>query len=105
MHAIQGETADASVVGPDVGAAGLDVGLTRWRIHNLAITVARTDDAARVNVAESMLRGTPEHTMQDDAVQAAEAELRRAAREGQWRTRSRRRWWDMGSGSEFRHDQ
>lgn len=80
VHGIQGETADASVAGPDVDAAGLYVGLTRGRIHNLAITVARNDAAAQINVAESMLRGTPELTMQD-AVHAAEAELRRAAGE------------------------
>src|SRR5690606_38354896 len=75
-----GETVDASIVGPDVDAAGLYVGLTRGRVHNVAIVVARTDAAARERVAESMLRGTPELTMQD-AMRAAEAEMRRAARE------------------------
>ena len=80
VHGIQGETADASIVGPDVDAAGLYVGLTRGRIHNVAIAVARTDDVAREAAAQSMMRGTPELTMQD-AVRAAEAELRRAARD------------------------
>lgn len=80
VHGIQGETADASIVGPDVDAAGLYVGLTRGRLHNVAIAVARTDAEARETVAQSMIRGTPELTMQD-AVRAAEAELRRAARE------------------------
>jgi exodeoxyribonuclease V alpha subunit len=79
VHGVQGDTADASVVGPDVDAAGLYVGLTRGRVHNVAIVVARTDVAARECLAESMQRGTPELTMQD-AVRAAEAELRRAAR-------------------------
>ena len=79
VHGVQGDTADASVVGPDVDAAGLYVGLTRGRMHNVAIVVARTDAAARECLAESMQRGTPELTMQD-AVHAAEAEMRRAAR-------------------------
>ncbi|MFB7894682.1 AAA family ATPase [Microbacterium sp. NPDC056044] len=78
VHGVQGDTADASVVGPDVDAAGLYVGLTRGRVHNVAIVVARTDAAARECLAESMQRGTTELTMQD-AVRAAEAELRRAA--------------------------
>jgi len=33
VHGVQGNTADASVVGPDVDAAGLYVGLTRGRVH------------------------------------------------------------------------
>ncbi|KQP70609.1 hypothetical protein ASF40_12715 [Microbacterium sp. Leaf288] len=79
VHGVQGDTADASVVGPDVDAAGLYVGLTRGRLSNVAIVVARTDAAARECLAESMQRGTPELTMQD-AVRAAQAEVRRAAR-------------------------
>lgn len=79
VHGVQGDTADASVVGPDVDAAGLYVGLTRGRVHNVVIVVARTDAAARERLAESMQRGTTELTMQD-AVRAAEAEVRRAAR-------------------------
>lgn len=79
VHGVQGDTADASVVGPDVDAAGLYVGLTRGRLSNVAIVVARTDAAARECLAESMQRGTPELTMQD-AFRAAEAEVRRAAR-------------------------
>ncbi|MGP3536415.1 AAA family ATPase [Microbacterium sp. RD1] len=79
VHGVQGDTADASVVGPDVDAAGLYVGLTRGRVHNVAIVVARTDVAARECIAESMQRGTPELTIQD-AVRAAQAEMRRAAR-------------------------
>ena len=46
VHGIQGETTDAAVVGPDVDAAGLYVGLTRGRHQNVAITVARTDEEA-----------------------------------------------------------
>lgn len=79
VHGVQGDTADASVVGPDVDAAGLYVGLTRGRVHNLAVVVAPTDAAARERLVESMQRGTQELTIQD-AVRAAEAELRRAAR-------------------------
>ena len=79
VHGVQGDTADASVAGPDVDAAGLYVGLTRGRLSNVAVVVARTDAAARECLAESMQRGTPELTMQD-AVRAAEAEVRRAAR-------------------------
>jgi hypothetical protein len=79
VHGVQGDTADASVVGPDVDAAGLYVGLTRGRLHNVAIVVARTDAAARECLTESMQRGTPELTMQD-AVRAAHAEILRAAR-------------------------
>lgn len=79
VHGAQGDTADASVVGPDVDAAGLYEGLTRGRAHNIAIVVPRADAAARECVAESMQRGTPELTMQD-AVRSAQEELRRAAR-------------------------
>ena len=79
VHGVQGDTADASVVGPDVDAAGLYVGLTRGRLCNVAIVVARTDAAAHECLAESMQRGTPELTMQD-AGRAARAEIRRAAR-------------------------
>lgn len=79
VHGVQGDTADASVVGPDVDAAGLYVGLTRGRLSNVAIVVAGTDVAARECLAESMQRGTPELAMQD-AVRAAQAEMRRAAR-------------------------
>lgn len=80
VHGIQGETTDAAVVGPDVDAAGLYVGLTRGRHQNIAITVARTDEEAIAQVGATMMRGTTELTIQD-AMRAAEAELRRAARE------------------------
>jgi predicted transcriptional regulator len=80
VHGIQGETTDAAVVGPDVDAAGLYVGLTRGRHQNVAITVARTDKDAIAQVGATMMRGTTELTIQD-AMRAAHAELRRAARE------------------------
>lgn len=67
------------MVGPDVDAAGLYVGLTRGRLHNVAIVAARTHAAARERLAESMQRGVTELTIQD-AVRAAEAEVCRAAR-------------------------
>src|SRR5690606_33129320 len=37
VHGIQGETTDASIVGPGVDASGLYVGMTRGRAHNEAI--------------------------------------------------------------------
>lgn len=79
VHGVKGDTADVSMAGPGVDAAGLYVGLTRGRVHNVAIVVARTDAAARHCLAEAMQRGTRELTIQD-AVRAAEAEGRRAAR-------------------------
>ncbi|MET0862098.1 MAG: AAA family ATPase, partial [Microbacterium sp.] len=78
VHGIQGETVDVSLVGPDVDAAGLYVGLTRGRLHNEVVAVGATDRAAQSKIAGSMLRGATELTMQD-AVRAADAELRRAA--------------------------
>ena len=62
-HGVQGDTADASVVGPDVDAAGLYVGLTRGRVHNIAIVVARTSRRARVSRRVDAAR----HTGADDA--------------------------------------
>lgn len=78
VHGGQGDTAVASVVGRDVDAARLCVGLTRGPVHNVAVVVARTDTAARGCLADSIQRGTPELTMQD-AVRAAQQEVRRAA--------------------------
>jgi exodeoxyribonuclease V alpha subunit len=78
VHGIQGETTDASVVGPGVDAAGLYVGLTRGRHANEALVIATTDAAARETLASAMLRGIPEVTIAD-AIEAARAELRRAA--------------------------
>lgn len=78
VHGIQGETTDASIVGPGVDASGLYVGMTRGRAHNEAIAIARTDAAAREQIADSMMRGIPEITI-DDSVRAARSELGRAA--------------------------
>jgi len=80
VHGIQGETADVSIVGPGVDAAGLYVGMTRGRTHNEAIAIARNDAAARDQIAESMLRGIPEVSI-DDSIRAARTELGRAARD------------------------
>ncbi|WP_259460116.1 hypothetical protein [Microbacterium sp. AG1240] len=77
VHGVQGDTADVSVVEPDVDAAGLYLGPTRGRVHNVAVVVARTDAAARECPTESMQRGAPEYTIQD-AVRAAQAEMRLA---------------------------
>jgi exodeoxyribonuclease V alpha subunit len=47
-----------------VDAAGLPVGITRGRIHNIAIVAARADVAARECLVESMQRrGALESTM------------------------------------------
>ena len=79
VHGIQGETTDASIVGPGVDASGLYVGMTRGRVHNEAIAIARTAAAAREQVADSMMRGIPEVSI-DDSIRAARTELGRAAR-------------------------
>ncbi|WP_310289585.1 AAA family ATPase [Microbacterium trichothecenolyticum] len=79
VHGIQGETADTAIVGPDVDAAGLYVGLTRGRHYNEAVVIGRTDETARDRLAATMLRGTTEVTI-NESLRAAEAELRRAAR-------------------------
>ncbi|KAA9148659.1 AAA family ATPase [Microbacterium lushaniae] len=91
VHGIQGETTDAAAVGPDVDAAGLYVGLTRGHHHNIAITVARTDEEAIAQVGGTMMRGTTELTIQD-AMRAAHTELRRAARERGRRRRASAPW-------------
>ncbi|GAA3033283.1 AAA family ATPase [Microbacterium dextranolyticum] len=79
VHGIQGETTDSSIVGPGVDASGLYVGMTRGRAHNEAIAIARTDAVARDQIADSMMRGIPEVSI-DDSVRAARSELARAAR-------------------------
>ncbi len=79
VHGIQGETVDASIVGPGVDAAGLYVGLTRGRRWNEVIVVAGSADAARDELADSMRRGVPEPTIEDSR-RAAQIDLRRAAR-------------------------
>lgn len=79
VHGIQGETTHASIVGPGVDAAGLYVGMTRGRTHNEAIAIAGTAAAARDRIADSMLRGMPEVSI-NDSIRAAQSELSRAAR-------------------------
>lgn len=80
VHGIQGETTDASVVGPGVDASGLYVGMTRGRVHNEAIAIARTAAVARDQVAASMMRGSQEASI-DDSRRAARIEIGRAARD------------------------
>lgn len=80
VHGIQGETTHASIVGPGVDASGLYVGMTRGRAHNEAIAIAHTAAAARDQVADSMMRGIPEISV-DDSVRAARTELGRATRD------------------------
>ncbi|MGX5770318.1 AAA family ATPase [Microbacterium trichothecenolyticum] len=79
VHGIQGETTHASIVGPGVDASGLYVGMTRGRTHNEALAIAGTAPAARDRIADSMLRGIPEVSI-DDSIRAAHTELSRAAR-------------------------
>lgn len=79
VHGIQGETTDASIVGPSVDASGLYVGMTRGRAHNEVIAIARTDAAATDQIADSMMRGMTEVST-DESVHAAWRELGRAAR-------------------------
>lgn len=80
VHGVQGETVDTAIVGPDVNAAGLYVGLTRGRAHNRAVVVARTEPATVEALAATMVRGATEVTIQD-SIDAAAAELRRSARQ------------------------
>lgn len=79
VHGIQGDTTHASIVGPDVDAAGLYVGLTRGRDQNRAIVVAATVEASREAVAQSLTRATAEATISESRA-AATRDLDRAAR-------------------------
>lgn len=79
VHGIQGETVHASYVGPGVDAAGLYVGMTRGRATNTALTIARGPNEAVERLADTMMRGQFEITL-DDARHAAARELDRAAR-------------------------
>ncbi|MDP9028507.1 MAG: AAA family ATPase [Actinomycetota bacterium] len=79
VHGIQGETVDRSYVGPGVDAAGLYVGMTRGRHINTAITIARDVDHGVDQLADTMMRGRLEITL-DDARRGALGELGRAAR-------------------------
>lgn len=69
----------ASIVGTGVHASGLYVGMTRARVQNEAIAIARTQDAAVTTIADSMMRGVPEMSVEDSR-QAVLVKLRRAAR-------------------------
>lgn len=80
VYGVQGETTDLSVVGPDVDASGLYVGLTRGKAHNMAVVVAPTEASARTKLVETMQRGSLEETM-DKSRAAARREFNRAARQ------------------------
>ncbi|MET0829229.1 MAG: AAA family ATPase [Microbacterium sp.] len=80
VHGIQGETTDASLVGPGVDASGLYVGMTRGRAHNEVIAMAGSAAAAQEQVSDSMMRGMLGVSV-DDSVRAARAELGHAARD------------------------
>lgn len=79
VHGIQGETTDTAIVGPGVDASGLYVGMTRGRHHNEAIAIAAAGATAIDQIADSMMRGIPEITI-DDSIRAARADLHRTAR-------------------------
>lgn len=78
VHWIQGETTDVAVVGPDVDAGGLNVGMTRGRRHNEVVLTAAAEEPARAELVEMMRRGHIEATL-EDAREAARSELGRAA--------------------------
>lgn len=79
VHGIQGETVHASYVGPGVDAAGLYVGMTRGHTSDIAFMVDRDPDQAIERLADTMMRGQLEVTL-DDAHSAARRELGRASR-------------------------
>lgn len=86
VHGIQGETTDASLVGPGVDAAGLYVGMTRGRRANTALCVASSSVDGVRQIAESMTRGRVEVTIEDsrrasriDLAHAAQYDLAPAA--------------------------
>lgn len=79
VHGIQGETTDDCIVGPDVDAAGLYVGLTRGRHNNHVIAIAATADMAREAIADTLARGVSESTVEESRA-AARIDLQRAAR-------------------------
>ncbi|MCC4248237.1 AAA family ATPase [Microbacterium testaceum] len=99
VHGSQGETTDASIVGPDVDASGLYVGMTRGRHQNEAIVIAPNASAAVTRLAETMRRGLPEVTVEESRIAAAQ-DQRRAAHDPapaastqpatDWRTRAGR---------------
>jgi exodeoxyribonuclease V alpha subunit len=94
VHGIQGETVHASYVGPGVDAAGLYVGMTRGRHADTVLTTARDSDQAVERLADTMMRGQLELTL-DDARRAAQRELGRAARRPEEKTgESDARWND-----------
>ncbi|NYE18096.1 AAA family ATPase [Microbacterium immunditiarum] len=96
VHGIQGDTTHASIVGPDVDAAGLYVGMTRGRVHNEVVTIARDDAESTAQVAAMMTRGVLELTF-GDGVRAASSELGRAAREPEGNERSHLAETDPGT--------
>jgi nucleoside-triphosphatase THEP1 len=79
VHGIQGETVHHSYVGPGVDAAGLYVGMTRGRRSNTVIAIARDSERAIEQLADTMIRGRIEITL-EDARRGSLSELGRAAR-------------------------
>lgn len=79
VYGVQGETTDLSFVGPGVDAAGLYVGLTRGKQHNIAAVVAANWASAVSELVETMQRHPVEETVEMSRA-AARTELNRAAR-------------------------
>lgn len=80
VHGIQGETTDVAIAGPGVDAAGLYVGMTRGRAHNEAIALVTPHQTAVDVIADTMLRGRPEVSVEDSR-EAARADLARASQQ------------------------
>lgn len=79
-HGVQGETVQRAIVGPGVTGGGLYVGLTRGKRHNECVVVASDSDAAERELAQQMLRGHQEATL-DESRAAVARELAAAATE------------------------
>jgi exodeoxyribonuclease V alpha subunit len=79
VHGIQGETTDTAIVGPGVTAEGLYVGLTRGRTANHVVTLAHTRTQQIDNLAQIIVNGKTETTLEDNR-EATLRELARAAR-------------------------
>ncbi|CAD6005358.1 AAA family ATPase [Agreia sp. COWG] len=78
-HGIQGTTVDVAITGPGVTGAGLYVGMTRGKRANEVVVAASSDEKARVELAEAIVRGRIENTLEESKV-AVEHEVSVAAK-------------------------
>jgi hypothetical protein len=99
VHGVQGETTDAAIVGPDVDAAGLYVGLTRGRHANVAVTIAPDTNRGVAKTAATLLRGSDEITLADSARAARNDFSRMLATSSVMESRARLDW---ATGSPYR---